>query len=209
MKAIVSYETPVRKFFSESGLAKIFTAKAAGMLAAFLIGMAARGFRGKMVDLERACGACRTTFSRFLSGGKWSGEDLGRFIKKYALRCVLDKAKATGLPIFVIIDDTVNPKSKPSGSAKDPTEGAGFHHSHLLNESVWGRRAVAVTPKRGDLCLNYDVWLYDKTTESKIDYVMRLAEELPEAEAEAAPWRTAGARTRRSSAHSPKKVIIT
>jgi hypothetical protein len=109
MKGIISYESTIRKFFSETGLAKIFTAKAAGMLAAFLVGMAARGFRGKMIDLRDACGVCRTAFSRLLAGGEWSREDLSGYLKKYVFQYILDIAKSTGQPIYVIIDAAATP----------------------------------------------------------------------------------------------------
>jgi hypothetical protein len=147
---------------------------------AFLTAMAIKGFRAKMVDVAEISGYHRTTLSRFLSTGKWDESALKDFIKNKSLSHIKEQSNKTGKPIFISIDDTVNPKTKPSSRANKPIQGAEYHFSHLESKQVWGHQVVAVMVSCDDISLNYDLRWYDKTKQTKIEYVVELAKQLPE-----------------------------
>jgi len=83
--------------------------------------------------------------------------------------------------MFISIDDTVNIKSKPSSKAERPIEGTEYHYSHLERKQVWGHQAVAVMASCDKVALNHEIHWYDKTKQSKIEYVKQLADDFPEA----------------------------
>lgn len=91
-----------------------------------------------------------------------------------------------GEPLFVIHDDTIAQKTKPSSQARSPIEQAGFHHSHLLGKVVWGHQVQATVLECSNLSLIHSIDLYDKSIThpdgsvySKIDRVCDLAQTLP------------------------------
>jgi hypothetical protein len=150
-------------------------------LMSFLIAMALKGFRAKMVDVAEVSSYHRTTLSHFLCKGKWDEEPLKRFIKSHSLEYIQDISTSTGKPMFISIDDTVNIKSKPSSKAERPIEGTEYHYSHLERKQVWGHQAVAVMASCDNVALNHEIHWYDKTKQSKIEYVKQLADDFPEA----------------------------
>jgi hypothetical protein len=124
----------IRKFFFEHHLDAIYNQTIIGHLMSFLIAMVLKGFSGKMTDVAEVSTSHRTTLSRFLSENAWDEKPLRELNKKTSFEYIQKRAVESGTPIFVSIDDTVNCKTKPSSKAKRPIQGAGFHHSHLLNK---------------------------------------------------------------------------
>ncbi|NUU58943.1 hypothetical protein HPT30_00780, partial [Paenibacillus sp. JW14] len=87
-------------------------------------------------------------------------------------------SKRTAEPLFVIHDDTIAQKTKPSSQARFPIEQAGFHHSHLQGKVVWGHQVKATVFGCSDLSLIHSIDLYAKkythpegTLYTKIDWV--------------------------------------
>lgn len=102
----------------------------------------------------------------------------------FVIKQILKKHKLLGLPIYLIIDDTICEKTPPSSKIENPIKGCGFHHSHLAGKKVYGHRFIAVMLKCGDLVLTYNTILYEKEKESKIKIARKvietLSKELPE-----------------------------
>jgi len=171
----------LRKFFNRSGIEAYLPSVAVKHIIAFITAMSLKGFRAKMVDVAEVSNCHRTTLSRFLSEGQWDDQYLNSFIKTNTYRHVYDKAISIGEPMFISIDDTVNFKTKPSSKAVKPIQGAGFHYSHLKSKQMWGHEVVSIMLSSGDLALNYESHLYDKTKQTKIDYIRSVASELPDA----------------------------
>lgn len=69
----------------------------------------------------------RTTYGKFLSQGAWDEAYVWRSIRKQSVQLVYQEARKHGLPLFVIHDDTIAEKTKPSLQAKSPIEKAQFH----------------------------------------------------------------------------------
>jgi len=97
----------------------------------------------------------------------------------YVIRRIKEESRKTGLPIYVIIDDTICEKTKPSSKAEDPISGCDFHHSHLENKSVYGQQFVGAMIRCGDLVLPYNIVLYEKEKESKIAIAKKIIGSLP------------------------------
>ncbi len=98
-------------------------------------------------------------------------------MKHHVINIIYDESKASGYPIFVITDDTICFKTRPSSKAKHPIESAGFHFSHLKRKQDYVHQTVAVLLSCNGITLPYDT-LYNKSV-SKIDIVKQIAEELP------------------------------
>jgi hypothetical protein len=88
-------------------------------------------------------------------------------------------AQDKGSPIFVSIDDTVNPKKKPSSQAKRPMEGGAFVYSHLLGKTTWGHQAISALVSDGETALCYKLERCGKDGASKIEQAIQIAESLP------------------------------
>jgi hypothetical protein len=182
MKPIVGSDTAARRFIGKSGIAEKFPARVVRMLIAFMIGFSAKGFRGRMVDAADAVGCHRTTVSRFLNDEDWHHEDLRKIIKAIVYDYMVRLAKETGLHLEIIFDDTTCVKSLPDADAENPIEGARHLYSHYDKKVVYCHQVVAVMLRVGDVCLNYDCMFYDKKAQSKIEYIVKIANELPMAE---------------------------
>jgi len=181
MKPSIPTNELIRNFFAENNFNSIYTHSVIKHLMAFLIAMSLKGFRAKMVDIAEVSSNHRTTLSHFLCKGKWNEEPLRDFIKSHSLQYIQKVSTNTGKPMFISIDDTVNIKSKPSYKAERPIEGTEYHYSHLENKQVWGHQAVAVMLSCDNIALNHEIHWYDKTKQSKIEYVRQLADGLPQA----------------------------
>lgn len=103
----------------------------------------AKGFRGKVTDLAEYSVCHRTTLGHFLAEGVWDEEVLQNKVETESLAQIPATSKRTGETLFVIHDDTIAQKTKPSSQARFPIEQTGFHHSHLLGKVVWGHQVQA------------------------------------------------------------------
>lgn len=135
------------------------------------------GYRGKTVNFERNSDNHRTTVAYFLNKGKWDSNLLETVIKQTVMNIIYSESEKSGKPVFVIIDDTIASKTKPSSKALHPIEDAYFHQSHLKGKQDYGHQAVGVMLSCNGITLNYDIILYDKSV-SKIDLVCGIADEL-------------------------------
>ena len=79
---------------------------------------------------------------------------------------------------FLIVDDTIASKTKPSSRALHPIEDAYFHQSYLKGKQDYGHQAVAIMLSCNGVILNYAFVMYNKSI-SKIDIVQNIAKELP------------------------------
>ena len=169
----------ISNFIKAMKFNSIYTETIIKHITAILTAMALKGFTAKMTDIEEVSEYHRTSISRFLSDKRWNPEPIRSTIKQRSFDHIQRLSKETGAPMFVIMDDTVNVKTKPSSQAERPIEMAGFHHSHLLGKQVWGHQVMATMVSCGGTTLNYDIHRYDKTEQTKMDYAKELISELP------------------------------
>ena len=124
----------------------------------------------------------RTSISHFLSDGKWDSEKLRNVLRERICGHIYHKAETEELPIFISVDDTVNPKKKPSGKAGHPMEDGSFVYSHLLGKVVWGHQALAAILSAGDMSLCHTLELRREEKGGKIQQTIDVAGSLPIAE---------------------------
>lgn len=136
------------------------------------------GYRGKTVNFETHSVHHRTTIAHFLNKGKWDETIVENILKEEVRKLIYEEAQCTGKPVYLIIDDTISSKTKPSSKAKHPIEDAYFHFSHLKKKSDYGHQAIAVMLSCNGITLNYAIIMYDKSM-SKIELICRIASELP------------------------------
>ncbi len=145
-----------------------------------MMSMFCAGYHGKTVDMECCSDRHRTSISRFLRNESICDDTLVSSMKQRVIQLIYGESRASGYPIFVIVDDTICSKTIPSSKSKHPIEAAGFHFSHLKRKQDYGHQAVSILLSCNGLTLPYDMILYDKSV-SKIDIVKQIAEELPAA----------------------------
>jgi hypothetical protein len=179
MKTSIPVNTLIYKFFSEHNLFALYSQTVTKHLITFLTAMALKGFTAKMTDVAEISVCHRTTLSYFLAKGKWNEKPLIELNKNLSFNHIQQLSKNSNQPIFVSVDDTVNVKSKPSSKAVRPIEAAEYHYSHLEGKQVWGHQIVSVMVSCDGKALNYDLHRYDKSKESKIAYVQKMAMNLP------------------------------
>lgn len=120
--------------------------------------------------------------SHFLSKGKWDDEKLRQSLREETYRYIEEQSAKENQPLFVSIDDTTNPKKKPSSQAKRPMQGGAYLYSHLLGKTVWGHQVQAAIISTGNTALCYELERYDKERNSKIEIALGTAESLPTAQ---------------------------
>jgi hypothetical protein len=146
----------------------------------FLHGATEKGFSGTLTDLHE--GSCaqrhRTTLSHFLNKGVWNDAWLEKWIMQRNWKRIYQHAKRTGLPIYVLLDDSVMEKKKPSFHATHGIAGTGFHFSHTKGKSVWGHNLVTILVRCGNHCLPFAFRLYTKGV-SRIELAKEMLQQLP------------------------------
>lgn len=90
-----------------------------------------------------------------------------------------DISKATGKPIYVVIDDTISERTVPSSKALKPIEKCSFHKSHLKGKTVYEHQLVTVMLICDDVVMTYSISIYDKKIKSKIQMTIELIKSLP------------------------------
>jgi hypothetical protein len=169
----------IRKFFKEHYFPLYYSKPVLKHLEEFLIAATAQGFSAKTVDISQYSTNHRTTIGHFLTEGIWDESYIQQVIKAESLQFAFSQSRKTNEPLFIIHDDTVCTKTKPSSQAQSPIEQAAFHHSHLLGKTVWGHQLQATMIRWGHHTLIYDLHRYDKQKQSKIDDVCSIANSLP------------------------------
>lgn len=177
---IINDSFDIIKFLNKLNLDLFYSKPQLKHLISVVLSMVLKGFNGKITDInELNTEKHRTTISRFLNESPWDEELLLEEIKKYAIKRIWQLSKDNGLPIYIIIDDTVNEKTVPSSKALNVIEGCSFHNSHLKRKIVYGHQFVTIMLRCGNLVLPYDIVLYQKEESSKIEIVQTVLKELP------------------------------
>ena len=107
------------------------------MIAVFCI-----GYREKTVNIALHSDHHRTTISRFLRNEKWDDAPPTATMKTLVISIIYDESRKSGMPILVIIDDTISSKTKPSSKAKHPQDFSLQRHLHKCifgSSQVWSR----------------------------------------------------------------------
>ena len=178
MKNIIQESETIYKCFKEIKITQIFTHIVIKHLLSIVIATISLGYKGKTVDFERYSPCHRTTIAYFLNHGKWDDTKLEAAIKSRVLTVIYEEAIMSGKPIYVIVDDTISSKTKPSSRAMCPIEDAYFHQSHLKKRQDYGHQAVSIMLSCNGITLCYMVVMYDKS-KSKIQIAVDIAAELP------------------------------
>lgn len=127
-------------------------------------GIMHKGFSGTLTDIHSLSHmtAHRTTLSHFLNRGVWNETTLQRLMQERVLHQVTRTAKRNDEPIFLIFDDTICEKTKPSSQAERAMEGGAFHFSHVARKSVWGHQLLSMMIGSGAAFLPYTFEPYEK-----------------------------------------------
>lgn len=131
-----------------------------------------------MVDIARISDKTRTSVAHFFNHGKWGSNKLEQLTKDKVIERIYGESSRSGKPILCIVDDTIASHAKPRSQAEHPIEGAYWHQSHLKKRQDYGHQVVGIMLSCNDIVLNYAMVLYEKT-QSKIEIVQKLVEELP------------------------------
>lgn len=183
---IVPNHELISNYLSTHRLSLYFSKPALQHITAYMVASTAKGFRGKVVDIAEYSPSHRTTIGHFLSDGKWEESYLETIIKKESVAYVMKRSTHSKSPIFVIHDDTVCKKTKPSSQAQSPMEQTDFHYSHLEGRTVFGHQVQATMVQCENTSLIYDIRRYDKTKikadgtpRTKIDDACEMAQAMP------------------------------
>lgn len=178
--SIVSKSSPIYKFLFDLNITLLLTTPQIHHLILFISAMVTKGFIGKISDVSDLMPMRhRTNIGKFLSKSPWNEKLLERALKKHVLKQIWNTSRATGKPIYVVIDDTISEKTPPSSKAKHPTEKCGFHNSHLKGKTVYGHQLVTVMLLCDGLVLPFTMAVYDKTNMSKIQMAIEVIGSLP------------------------------
>ena len=181
MKSIITLKKKVVKFFEEKGF-DFLTSVPQKRMQEMILCSGMKGNSGKTSDYAEHGSACRTTYGHFLSKGKWNESKVSSRQKSASLSTVLSESKTTGNPLYIKIDDTVCEKKQPSSKAQRPTEGTGWHYSHIENGFVFGHQVFASMVSCGEYDLCHSMSRYEKGRKTKIEMTLELIAELPHAE---------------------------
>lgn len=180
-KFIIAEKSPITTFLSELHILLLLTLPQFKHIVEFIASASQEYFDGKVVNIDKLSSTHRTCIGKFLSKSPWNEDLVLKVMQKYALKKVWDYSISTGKPIYVITDDTISKKTKPSSKAKRPIEKCKFHYSHLECKQVYGHQVVGIILKCGDLVLPYSIALYDKESMSKIQMTVNAILTLPTA----------------------------
>ena len=169
----------IRKFFFEKHL-DFLTSVPQRRIQEIILSSCKKGNSGKTVDYSESGTAHRTTYGHFLAKGKWDDEQLEKTQKRESFQTISELSHQNGTPLFVSIDDTVLPKTAPSSKAKRPTQGAGWHYSHLEGKVIYGHQVHAAIVGTGDTALCYCLKRCCPENGTKIDMTLDVIRTLPE-----------------------------
>ena len=176
---IITLREQIRKFFFEKHL-DFLTSVPQQRLQEIIVASCVKGNRGKMTDYSEVGTAHRTTYGHFLATGKWDDKRLEETQKRESFQTILELSRRKEAPLFVSIDDTVVRKSVPSSKAKRPTQGTGWHYSHLEGKVVYGYQVHAAIVGTGDSSLCYSLKRYCPDNGTKIDMTLDIIRSLPD-----------------------------
>ena len=184
----IPYDKSINNFIIEIGLSLYLTLPQLKHICEFLFGAAGRGYNGKVSHISENCYSSthRTSVGYFLSKSPWNEDYILRALQQFAIKKIWKLSKDTGKPIYMIIDDTICKKTKPSSRAKNPIEKCQFHQSHLEGKQVYGHQVVGILLQCGEVTIPYQLTPYDKTRMNefnkkvtKIEIVINAISSLP------------------------------
>jgi hypothetical protein len=177
----ITENTKIRNFLIMLGLVLFLTKPQIAHICSFIAASTQRGFRGKIIDIEDLLieSKHRTSIGKFLCSTAWNESFILKKLQQFVIGLIWSLSMATGMPIYIIIDDTISEKTKPSSKAKKPTQKAKFHQSHLKNKTVYGHQIVIVLLQCGRIKLPLLISLYDKQKQSKIQMALDIISMLP------------------------------
>ncbi|KGM97574.1 transposase, partial [Clostridium botulinum] len=177
---IISNELSLYKFFKQLNFDLYITKPQLKHLESIMTAMILKGFNGKVSDIaELASKRHRTSITRFLSKSNWNEDLLINALKSKIIELIWNKSNESQKPIYLIIDDTISEKTKPSSKAINPIEKCYFHNSHLKRKTVYGHQLVVALLSCDGLVLPYSIKIYDKSNMSKIDIATKLIKSIP------------------------------
>ncbi len=179
MEKILSPEERLRKFFFEKHL-DFLTSVPQRRMQEIILASCVKGNSGKMTDYSEVFPVHRTTYGHFLSKGKWDDEKVAQTQEHESFQTIAKFAESEQEAIFISIDDTVITKTKPSSKAKRPTQGAGWHYSHLEGKIVYGYQVHAAIVSAGETALCYSLKRYSKEGGTKIEMTQDVLKSLPD-----------------------------
>ncbi|WP_333861947.1 hypothetical protein [Clostridium sp.] len=141
-KFIIAEKSPITTFLRELHILLLLTLPQIKHIVEFIASASQNHFDGKVVDIKKLSPSHRTCISEFLSKSPWNEDLVLNVMQKYALKKMWDYSICTGNPIYIITDDTIFKKTKPSSKAKRPIEKCKFHYSHLECKKVYGHQVV-------------------------------------------------------------------
>lgn len=147
----------------------------------FVDGMLSTGFTGTLTDIHRESlqERDRRTLSHFLTHGNWDASYLKRVVQRVAFQQIQAFCQRHCSPMFVILDDTVCEKTKPSSQATHTIQGASFQHSHLKRRHVYGHAVVQTLLRSGDQVFPFATARYDPQGKSKIELAGDMIQAVP------------------------------
>src|SRR3712207_9148210 len=114
------------KFFKQLNFDLYLTKPQLKHLEGIMNAMILKGFNGKVSDIaELASKRHRTSITRFLSKSNWDENLLINALKSKVIDLIWNKSEKSQKPIYLIIDDTISEKTKPSSKAVNPIEKIG------------------------------------------------------------------------------------
>lgn len=173
----LSHQQEINNGFVQWNLPFYFSKPVLNHLTHFIDGMLSIGFTGKLTEIHAFSHhrKHRTTLGHFLKNGSWNEHYLLKVSKQHILKSIIPDH-----PLFLLLDDTISEKTKPSSQAIHSTESCGFHFSHTHGKSVWGHQIVQMMVKSGDQAYPYEFQLYNKEkTESKIQLSIDMLQKVP------------------------------
>ena len=175
---IITPKEQIRKFFFEKHF-DFLSSVPQRRIQEMILSSCVKGNSGKMVDYAETGTVHRTSYGHFLSKGKWNDAKLEETQKRESFQSISELSNKNKTPLFVSIDDTVLPKTPPSSKAKRPTQGAGWHYSHLEGKVVYGFQVHAAIVGTGDVALCHSLKRYSPESKTKIDMTLDIIRDLP------------------------------
>lgn len=102
-----------------------------------------------------------------------------QIVRQIAYKQVLMNVKLCSSPIFVILDDTICEKTKPSSQASFSIQGASYHHSHLNGKTSIGHAVVQTMLRSVEVIYPFDCRRYEPNGTSKIQLACEMIKQIP------------------------------
>lgn len=181
-KNILTEKSSIEQFFLKLYFFLYFSKPVLKHIEEFINASVCKGYNGTVSDIVQLSlsDTHRTTYGKFLSEGVWKEEYARKSLKKFQLDLIYSNPSSSE-PVFVIYDDTITEKTKPSSKAQNTIQQTDFHYSHLDRKKVWGHQLFTTMLSCGDMILPYSIQRYEKGVRSKIQMLCDITKELPDA----------------------------